>query len=88
MKQDFASNMADKLAIPPEAVGGIPLTELRGGELVCIENHRGILEYTPDRVKVAVKRGAICVLGTKLSIVRMTRRRVEIRGCIRGLELE
>lgn len=88
MKREFGRQMTDRFAIPQEAVSNAPITELKGKQEVCIENHHGILEYTDESVKVAVKRGAIRVVGMGLCIVRMTRRRVEIRGSIRALELE
>lgn len=88
MNQEFTNQVAEKFVLPPEAVGNVPLIELRGRETICIEHHRGIVEYTAERVKVAFKRGGISIIGARLSIVQMNRRRVEIRGCIRSLELE
>ncbi|MDR0890105.1 MAG: YabP/YqfC family sporulation protein [Oscillospiraceae bacterium] len=88
MKEKLIDDLAGKLSIPAESFASVPLTELRGKRNVCVENHGGIMEYTDERVKVAVRRGAICVIGSDLCIERMTRRRVEIRGNIRALELE
>lgn len=88
MEMKFTDGMAEKLAIPEESMAAVPITEVRGKRSVCVENHNGILEYTDECVKVAVKRGAISIFGSKLSIARMTRHRVEIRGNIRSVEFE
>ena len=88
MKHDFVNSVSEKLSLPAEAIGEIALTELRGKRSVHIENHRGILEYSDDLIKISVKRGAISVIGGNLRIVCMNRKCVEIRGSIRALELE
>lgn len=88
MKKDFAATVGEKLALPPETMGEVPLVQICGKRRVSIENHRGILEYTDGVVKVAVKRGSILVQGSALTIARMTRRYVEISGNLRSVELE
>lgn len=88
MKKEFAHTVGESLSLPPETIAEVPLTSLRGKRSVCIENHRGILAYTDECVKVAVKRGSISVFGTHLTIARMTRGCLEIRGHIRSIELE
>lgn len=76
------------MAIPQETIGETALVQLHGKRTVCIENHRGILEYTDSLVRVAVKRGSIGIVGDGMEIARMTRRLVEIRGRIQRVELE
>ena len=88
MKRQFREKLSDRLSIPPESMTDLPITQLRGRRNVCVENHRGILAYTDTCVKVAVRGGAVSVHGAGLAIVRMTRRDVEIRGSIGGLDLE
>lgn len=80
--------LGEALAIPQETYSDQPLTQLRGRRNAVVENHNGILEYTDERVKIAVKRGSVCVIGAGLRIAQMTRSRVEIRGSIQRLELE
>lgn len=80
--------VGEKFSLPPETLGEVPVVQLQGKRLVSIENHRGILEYTDEAVKVAVKRGCVLVRGSGLTIVRMTRNCVEISGNIFAAELE
>lgn len=88
MKRDFSDAVSEKLALPQETLTQAPLVQLHGKRSVCIENHRGILEYTDCLVRVAVRRGTIAVIGSRMEIARMTRRIVEIRGCIERVEME
>ena len=80
--------IGEVLAIPQEVYSDQPLTQLHGRRSAVVENHNGILEYSDERVKIAVKRGSVCIIGAGLRIARMTRGRVEIRGNIQRLELE
>ena len=88
MKKDITAAVGEKLSIPAETLGEVPVVLLRGKRSVSIENHRGITEYRDTTVAVAVKRGCVRVSGSALSIARMTRKSVEIRGTIRTIELE
>lgn len=81
-------NWAERFSLPPEALSDAPMVELRGKRSVVVENHRGVLEYTEERVRIAVRGGALCVLGSELSIAQMTRRRLELRGVVHGLQWE
>lgn len=88
LKKEFANTVGEKLALPPETLGEVPLVQLHGRRRVSIENHRGILAYTDSEVRVCVKRGSVLVEGSGMSIVRMTRRYVEISGSIRSVTME
>ena len=88
MKKDITAAVGEKLSIPAETLGEVPVVLLRGKRSVSIENHRGITEYRDTTVAVAVKRGCVRVSGNALCIARMTRKSVEIRGTIRTIELE
>lgn len=84
MKKHFS----ERFGVPPETVSDAPLIQVRARRSVCVENHRGILEYSDELVKIAVRRGAVTVHGAGLTVARMTRKTIEIRGNISALELE
>ena len=88
LKKDFVNSVSEKFALPQESLSGVPLIQLRGKRSISIENHGGILEYGDTTVKISVKGGTVTVRGFELSICRMTRKCLEIRGKILGLELE
>ena len=88
MKRNWSGKLSERFDLPNEALSDMPLTRICGRQSVGIENHHGIVEYTEQCVRVSVRRGTIAILGERLSIARMTRRCVEIRGAIRTVELE
>ena len=61
MKRQIREELGEKLSIPPEVMGSLPLTQVHGRRNVSIENHGGILAYTDTCVRVAVRGGAVSV---------------------------
>lgn len=88
MKQEFVHTIGQKLSIPTEAMTQQVCICLRGKRSVSVEHHRGILEYSKERVRISVHRGAICIIGTELTVTRMSERTLELCGRIERVELE
>lgn len=87
MKREHKT-VSQRLDLPAEALSDVPLTEVHGRTMARVENHCGIVEYTPELVRIAVRRGGVSIRGSALTIARMTRRCVEVRGMIFAVELE
>lgn len=89
MKQ--RGNMLRHLAVgtelTAEAVPGFPIAELAGDRRVLIENHQGVTEYAPDKIRVRVRYGELCVIGSGLALARMTKDQLVICGRIDSLEI-
>ncbi len=88
MKKDFATAIGQKLSLPAETIGNVPLVEIRGNRSVCVENHRGIEEYSDESIRVNVKKGEIRIFGSCLTISCMNHRRIEVQGRLTRIELE
>lgn len=58
-----------------------------GGRSLLVENHRGILEFSDECIRLSSGCGAIEVRGRNLSINEMRRDALIIRGEIRHMEL-
>lgn len=71
-----------------EPLPELPIVELAGDNRVLIENHRGIVQYTGERIGVRVKYGLLLVCGCRLHLACMTRERLVISGRIDGIHLE
>lgn len=78
--------MTDTLGIPPEIALGVPKATLIGTALVQIENHGGLCEYTPRRVRVRAEGGEIIITGSRLRIGSIFQREMVVEGHITGLE--
>ena len=67
-------------------VPGLPLVELLGNGRMLVENHRGLICYSTQEVRIKVKGGLLCVSGRGLSVCKMTDCALVIKGCISTLE--
>lgn len=71
-----------------ESMPGETVVELLGTRRVLIENHLGVSGYCAERVIVHVKFGWVCVSGSNLELLHMTRSQLVIRGQIGGVSLQ
>ena len=84
-------NIFNRLATVPylqdEAIPGLPLIEIVGNCRVLIERHLGVTEYGKDRVVIKVKQGQICVTGSCMELIKMTKCQLVIKGTIFGVSI-
>lgn len=80
--QELAANL---LEIPKDAVYDVPRITLVGGLQILIENHKGILEFTDSRIRLAHAAGEIHVVGTRLIIRNIQPNEILIEGDIKGI---
>ncbi len=73
--------------LPMATVSNYAYIEIRGKNTVGVENHKGILQYTPECICISVKQGTVSAFGSGLEIVRMDHRRIEIVGRLERVEL-
>ena len=57
--RELPYELADKLELPEDVLLGSAKLTVTGGRSAVIENHRGVLEYTAERIVVAVPRGKV-----------------------------
>lgn len=78
----------ERLDLMDEPLPLQPLIELCGDRRVLIENHGGILEYGPERIRLSVRFGCVSIFGNGLKICRMQQRTLVISGRIASVVLE
>ena len=73
-----------------EALGLRPktLVELYGNERVLIEEHRGILGYGEEEIRVGTSYGTAVIEGMELRLCCMSRSQLVIRGRIGSVRTE
>lgn len=79
--QQLAANL---LEIPKDAVYDVPRITLVGGLQVLIENHKGIIEFTDSRIRLAHTGGEMHVVGKRLTIRNIQPNEILIEGEIKG----
>lgn len=71
---------------PGEILTGVAVVELKGDSEAVVLNHRGVIAYSADEVRIASATGALTLRGAGLTIHRMNRERIVLHGTIRTVE--
>ncbi|HET7558633.1 MAG TPA: sporulation protein YqfC [Limnochordia bacterium] len=82
----FALRLAGRLDLPQDIVLDLPKTTLIGDLQLHVQNHRGVVEYTPRRIRINTAKGELAVLGARLSISSIYGRELVIEGRIAAVE--
>ena len=74
--------------LEPEGLRPRTLAELYGAERLLVEQHRGIVSYSPERIRIAATFGIVGVEGEQLRLCCMSRQQLVIRGGLRAVCVE
>ncbi|MGE5380178.1 MAG: sporulation protein YqfC [Methylocystaceae bacterium] len=77
--------MADFLEIPRDLVLNLPKLTVIGAREVFVENHRGIMEYQEDRIRINLARGYLEITGSDLEIKAILPDEMSIIGLVRSI---
>lgn len=87
-RESFRNRVADAANMPKDVLLGVPIVTVTGQLEVCIENYRGIIEYTDLLIRLKTKIGRIKVTGKKLQIEYYTNDEMKVTGHITSIEYE
>ena len=79
---DRIQTMAACLGIPREVSAGSAVISSFGNRCLYIENHKGIIEYSHETIKIQARPCKIQILGTDLDISFYTAEEMKITGKI------
>lgn len=85
-KKNLKSRITDAAGMPKDVILGVPIVTVIGQNETCIENYRGILEYTDKLIRIQTKLGRIHILGRQLQIEYYTNDEMKIVGHITVIE--
>lgn len=83
---NIKNNIADALELPKDIVLDLPKITLIGNIQLYIENHKGIVEYSKERIRVNSKNGIIRIIGKKMVIKNIVTDEILITGEILNIE--
>lgn len=86
-KKRFEQALARFLELPRELVMDLPRVTLLGDMQVIVENHRGIIEYTRERVRISTSLGELVISGTDLALRTIFPDEIAVDGRIQGVLL-
>ncbi|AZN40474.1 sporulation protein YqfC [Paenibacillus albus] len=78
---------ADLLDLPQDVVMDLPRLTMIGDRQLYIENHRGVLHFSSDKLRLALSKGEIEVTGSDLVIRTIWTEEVVIEGFIKNIEV-
>ena len=78
---------AAMLDLPQDVVQDLPRITLIGGIQLTVENHRGVLHFSPDKLRLGMERGELEVTGADLVIRTIGAEDVSVEGRIMSVTL-
>jgi len=84
-KETITKAMAEFLEIPKDLVLDLPKITIIGRNEIYLENHRGIIEYLPNRLRINLSRGFIEIEGTDLEIKALMADEISINGLVHSV---
>ncbi|MGB9791646.1 MAG: sporulation protein YqfC [Thermacetogeniaceae bacterium] len=79
--------LAHYLELPKELVLDLPRITVVGDIQVFVENHKGIIEYTPEKLRISTSIGELQIEGTGLALRCIQPDEIGVDGKIRAVIL-
>lgn len=80
------NRLSDTFELPKEIVLDIPNIKMIGSMEAVVENHKGILEYSQEILRINSASGIIKILGKNLEIKEINQEDILIKGDIDLIE--
>ena len=74
--------LAGILEIPQDIVLDLPRITMLGNKQLLIENHKGIIEYTPSLVRIKLNQGELLVTGENLMLGNLQLEQILVEGTV------
>ena len=74
--------LAGVLEIPQDIVMDLPRITMLGNQQLLVENHKGIIEYTPSLVRIKLNQGELIVAGKNLMLGNLQIEQILVEGIV------
>lgn len=88
MSEGIRQKISDALDLPQDVILNVPKVILTGRMAAFIENHKGIIQYNSELVKINTSIGVVCIKGAGLLIKTIIADEITVEGKITAIELE
>lgn len=78
----FKKKFAELFEMPKDVALDAPRISMIGNMELILENHRGIIEYNQEQLRVRINKGQLVISGTELVIADLTAEMIKIEGQI------
>lgn len=85
VKENVKSNIVESLELPIDIMYGAVIITAMGRNQVLVENYKGIIEYTQEKIRLQTKTCQVTIQGKRLIVEYYTNEEMKITGYIQGL---
>ena len=82
MKNKLKAELTESFHLPKDLMCGSVIVTATGNQEVYVENYKGILEYSDEKIKLQTKNCYLTISGKNLVISYYTNDEMKITGCI------
>ncbi len=79
---NIKNKMSSALKVSEEIFENIPLVNLIGNSELTIENYKGIVLYSENKIRINTQIGIVTVNGSNLTLTRVLTEKISIKGKI------
>lgn len=85
LSKRFKQQVSDFLEIPGDIILDLPKITLMGGLQLVVENHRGILKYSAEEIRINLSEGELIVKGRDLRLRSILPEEILVEGKIKSI---
>ena len=86
--KSFFENMVAQSPLTAEALPVQSVVEIAGDRRVLVEGHQGVLAYSREQIRIRVRYGSVCICGSCLEMIHMTKENLIVYGRIDSVNLQ
>jgi len=87
-RMNHFQTLAGLLDIPQDIILDLPRVTLLGNKKLILENHKGIIEYSPSLIRVKLNQGELGVGGSDLVLGNLQNEQMLIKGTISEIKYD
>ncbi|SDF06139.1 sporulation protein YqfC [Sporomusa acidovorans] len=81
-------SLAGLLDIPQDIVMDLPRITMLGNKQLLVENHKGIIEYTPSLVRIKLSQGELMIYGEALTLGNLQSEQILVEGVVQEVKYD
>ncbi|MEI3380675.1 MAG: YabP/YqfC family sporulation protein [Dorea sp.] len=86
--KEWKEKAAEVSGVPKDVAMGLPILTITGTCDICVENYRGMTEYTDQLIRLQSRCGQIRIQGKGLEVIYYTNDEMMIHGQIKTIEYQ
>lgn len=85
VRENVKSNIVESLELPKDILYGAVIITAVGRSQVLVENYKGIIEYTSEKIRLQAKGCRVAIQGRHLVVEYYTNDEMKVTGSIQGI---